>query len=131
MAILLASITSLAIEQRHRELALLRTIGATPRQVRRLVVRQTMRPAFLAAAAGALAGPMFGRELFARVQHAGVVPDVLALRQGILPMVVGAVAALLPVRVSAGLAARRAARARLHEALGEVEARPASLDRCG
>ncbi len=127
MAILLASITSLAIEQRHRELALLRTIGATPRQVRRLVVRQTMRPAFLAAAAGALAGPMFGRELFARVQHAGVVPDVLALRQGILPMVVGAVAALLPVRVSAGLAARRAARARLHEALGEVEAASGEL----
>ena len=57
MAILLATIVGLAVEQRHRELALLRTIGATPRQVRRLVVRATTRPALVAAVLGALAGP--------------------------------------------------------------------------
>jgi putative ABC transport system permease protein len=121
MAILLASIIGLSVEQRRRELALLRTIGATPRQVRRMVVSQTVRPAALAAVAGALAGPVLARALFGRIQDGGVVPEVLALRQGVLPIVVGAVAALLAVRVSAGLAARRAARARFGEALGEVE----------
>ena len=128
MAILLASIIGLSIEQRHRELALLRTIGATPRQVRRLVVRATMRPAFVAAVAGALLGPALGRELFARLQDGGVVPPVLALRQGVLPIVVGALAALLIARVAAGLAARKAARARLGEALGEAEALPGELE---
>ena len=127
MAILLASIIGLTIEQRHRELALLRTIGATPKQVRRLVVAQTMRPAIVAAAAGALAGPALARALFARVQDGGVVPDVLALRQGVLPLVAGTVAALLVVRISVQLAARKAGRARLGEALGEVEALPGAV----
>ena len=122
MAILVASIISLAVEQRHRELALLRTIGATPRQVRRLVVGQTARPALLAAGFGALAGPALARSLFERFQDGGVVPSVLALWQGVLPIVVGALAALLVVRVAAGLAARRAGRVTLVEGLGEVEA---------
>ena len=82
MAILVASIISLAVEQRHREFALLRTIGATPRQVRKLVVAQTVRPALVAAVAGAFAGPVLARELFTRFQDGGVVPSVLALRQG-------------------------------------------------
>ena len=122
MAILVASIISLAVEQRHREFALLRTIGATPRQVRRLVVRQTVRPALVAAVAGAAAGPVLARELFTRFQDGGVVPSVLALRQGVIPLAAGALAALLVVRVAAGLAARRAGRVTLVEALGEVEA---------
>ena len=90
-----------------------------------------MWPASIAAVAGALAGPVLARALFARVQDAGVVPEVLALRQGVLPLVVGAVAALLAVRVSAAFAARRAARARLHEALGEVEEARVSSARSG
>jgi putative ABC transport system permease protein len=127
MAILLASIIGLTIEQRHRELALLRTIGATPKQVRRLVAAQTMRPAFVAAVAGALAGPALARALFARVQDGGVVPDVLALRQGVLPVLAGALAALIVVRVSVALAARKAGRARMGEALGEVETLPGAV----
>ena len=122
MAILVASIISLAVEQRHREFALLRTIGATPRQVRKLVVAQTVRPALVAAVAGALLGPVLARELFTRFQDGGVVPGVLALRQGLIPLAAGALAALLVVRVAAGLAARRAGKVALVEALGEVEA---------
>jgi putative ABC transport system permease protein len=127
MAILLQSIIGLSIEQRQREIALLRTIGATPRQVRRMVVGQTMRPALLAAAAGAFVGPVLGRALFDRVKDGGVVPDVLALRQGVIPMAVGGLAALLVARVSAGIGARRAGKVRLNEALGEVEGEPGKL----
>jgi hypothetical protein len=70
MAILLATIISLAVEQRQRELTVLRTIGATPRQVRRLVVRATTRPALVAAVAGAVAGPALAKLLFARMRPA-------------------------------------------------------------
>lgn len=127
MAILLNSIIGLSIEQRHREIALLRTIGATPKQVKRMVLRQTMRPAVLAAVAGAAVGPLLGRALFDRIKDGGVVPEVLALRQGVIPMVVGALAVLLVARVGAGIGARRAGRARLSEALGEVEGEPGRL----
>ena len=127
MAILLASIIGLSVEQRQRELALLRTIGATPKQVRRLVVGATMRPAVLAALAGAAAGPFIARVLFDRIQAGGVVPDVLALRQSGIGVAVGALGALLITRVAAGLAARKAAKARLGEALGEAEELPGTL----
>jgi putative ABC transport system permease protein len=127
MAILLATIISLAVEQRRRELALLRTIGATPRQVRRLVVRATVRPALVAAVLGALAGPALAKPLFARIQDGGVVPDVLALRQSGIGVAAGALGALLIARVAAGLAARKAAKARLGEALGEAEELPGTL----
>ena len=55
---------------------------------------------------------------------AGSSPDVLALRQGVIPMAVGGLAALLVARVSAGIGARRAGQARLDEALGEIESEP-------
>jgi putative ABC transport system permease protein len=127
MAILLASIIGLSVEQRQRELALLRTIGATPRQVRALVVRATTRPALLAALAGAAAGPALAKVLFDRIQAGGVVPEVLALRQIGVGVVVGAAGALLIARAAAGLAARKAAKARLGAALGEAEELPGAL----
>jgi putative ABC transport system permease protein len=119
MAILIGSIVSLSIEQRMRELGLLRTIGATPRQVRRMVVRRTMAPATIAALAGALAGPVLARALFARIQGGGVVADVVALRQGVLSAAAGVVAALLATRVSVAVAAHRATRARMTQAVDE------------
>ena len=54
-------------------------------------------------------------------------PDVLALRQSGIGVAVGALGALLITRVAAGLAARKAAKARLGEALGEAEELPGTL----
>ncbi|WP_028063466.1 FtsX-like permease family protein [Solirubrobacter soli] len=127
MAILLVTIVSLAVEQRQRELTLLRTVGATPRQVRRLVVKATTRPALLAAVAGALAGPALAKLLFARIQDGGVVPEVLALRQSGIGILAGALGAFLITRVAVGLAARKAAKAKVGAALGEVEELPGTL----
>jgi putative ABC transport system permease protein len=127
MAILLATIVSLAVEQRQRELALLRTIGATPRQVRRLVVRATMRPALVAAVLGALAGPALARLLFARIQDGGVVLDVLALRQSGIGVATGILGAIAITRIAAGVSARKAAKARTGAALGEAEELPGTL----
>jgi putative ABC transport system permease protein len=128
MAILLESIVSLSVEQRSRELGLLRTIGASPGQVRRLVVRRTMGPATLAAAGGALLGPLLAHALFARVQDGGVVPAVVALRQCALSVAAGGVAAWLATRASVAVAARRASRARIARAVDEGVA-PARIGR--
>ena len=105
MAILVASIISLAVEQRHRELALLRTIGATPRQVRRLVVAPDRAPGAGRGGRGrARRARCWRARCSTRFQDGGVVPSVLALRQGVLPLVAGALGG------AAGRARRRGAR---------------------
>ena len=50
--LVIAGTVGLSVRQRHRDIALLRAIAATPRQVRRMVVRETT---VLAVAAGASA----------------------------------------------------------------------------
>ncbi|WP_419996713.1 FtsX-like permease family protein [Streptomyces boninensis] len=115
-----AATLGLSVRHRHRELALLRTTGATPGQLRRLVLGET---AILAVAATALAwplGPRAGRWLLDAFAGLGVVPDALAYRAGTIPMVTGAAAALLTALAAAFLAAATAVRVRPAEALAEA-----------
>jgi putative ABC transport system permease protein len=51
-ALVISGTVGLSVKQRHRDIALLRAIAATPRQVRRMVVRETLAIGVLAAAAG-------------------------------------------------------------------------------
>ena len=127
MAILLVSIIGLGVEQRHREFALLRTIGATPKQVRRIVRRQTAIPVLVAAVVGAQAGPPLARALFGRLRDGGIVPSVIRLDAGPVSIVAGALAAYLVARISSIVAARRASTIDRGEALGEVEDRPGTI----
>jgi putative ABC transport system permease protein len=110
MGILVGSIVGLSVEQRRDELALLRTIGATRRQIRKMVVRQTLRPALLGAVLGAAAAPLLGAALFHRLQDGGVVPSVLALRQGAIPIAAGILPALAVVWAAAAPASHRRGR---------------------
>ena len=79
MAILVASIISLAVEQRHASSRCCARSARRPGRSAGSSSRQTVRPALLAAVAGALAGPPLARALFDRFQDGGVVPGVLAL----------------------------------------------------
>ncbi len=54
-ALVLAGMITLFVQQRQREIALLRAIGATPRQVRRLLARETVMVTLLGALVGRLA----------------------------------------------------------------------------
>jgi len=54
--LVIAGTVGLSVWQRHRDIALLRAIAATPRQVRRMVVRETASLGLLAGAAGVLPG---------------------------------------------------------------------------
>ncbi|MEV6372492.1 FtsX-like permease family protein [Micromonospora musae] len=114
------------VAQRRRELALLRAVGATPRQVRRLLYRHALVVGAGAALAGLLAGaalaPLLGRVLV----DVGFEPSTFRVGYTLWPIVgslaTGPVVALLAVWT----AARRAARVRPLEALREaaVERRP-------
>ncbi len=105
-----ASTVGITTTQRAGEIGLLRTIGATPRQARRLVLRETAVVALLAALAGAMLAAVAGRALLALIRSGGLVSDAARYDAG--PASLGA-AALLVLAASAAattIAARRATR---------------------
>ncbi|HET6291211.1 MAG TPA: ABC transporter permease [Amycolatopsis sp.] len=115
-----ASTLSLSTQQRSRELALMRAIGTTPRQLRRMVLGEALAVGLLATALAAVLGPFLGEWLFGQLAENGVVPPVLRFYQGWLPAVVGAGSAMLAVFVAAFFAGRRAGKIRPTEALAEA-----------
>jgi putative ABC transport system permease protein len=112
----LAGTISFAVEGRRREIALLRAVGATPGQVRRMLLLET-------ASIGLVAGGWAATVLFGPFVHAlisvGLAPDGFAVTPLWIPYAiataVGAVVALL----ATVLAAHRALAVRPGEALVE------------
>lgn len=119
--LVVAGMLGLSSMLRQRELALLRAIGATPRQVRSMVVVETMIVAGLAIAVGYLPGAYLGRWLFARIAEHGVVSPALVYRRGWVPAAAAAGVVLLAGMTVAAVAGRRAARARPADALAQAD----------
>jgi putative ABC transport system permease protein len=115
-----AAARGLSIHHRLRELALLRMVGATPRQVRRMVLGETLVVAILSIGlACALAVPL-GGWLFDRLAELGVADAAAAFHLGWIPMAAGAGSGLLVALVAGTVAARRAGAARPVQALAEA-----------
>ncbi|WP_327708532.1 ABC transporter permease [Streptomyces sp. NBC_00464] len=110
---------ALSIQQRHRELALLRTIAATSRQIRRLLGREALVVGAVAGVLGALAGLPLARLLHSRFIDMGVVPPTLERTAGILPGCAALAVTLLGAWAAARIAGRRIARLRPAEAMAE------------
>jgi putative ABC transport system permease protein len=117
-----AGTLGLSIQQRHREMALLRAIGSTPAQVRRMVLAETTVVAVFATALACWPGPPLGARLLGAFVRADVVPSQLIYRTGWVPMVAGAAIAVLTALGAAFIAARGASRIRPTEALAEAAA---------
>lgn len=124
-----ASTLSLSIQQRRREFALLRAVGATPGQIHRLVGREVMLVASVAAAAGAVPGFLLAGWLRARFAGAGILPADFALAYSPLPALAAVILGVTTARVAAAVAARRPARINPVDALQEASATPARLGR--
>ncbi|QKV77301.1 ABC transporter permease [Amycolatopsis sp. Hca4] len=120
MVFVVAGTLTLSTQQRQRELALLRAVGTTPRQLRRMVLGEALVVALLAVGAAVALGPVLARWLFGQLVDHDVVPDVLRFEQGWVPAVVAAGASLLAVVGAAFVAGRRASRIRPAEALAEA-----------
>ncbi|MYW00464.1 FtsX-like permease family protein [Streptomyces sp. SID3343] len=100
-------------------MALLRATGATPGQMRRLVVGETMLLAAVAITPAWWLGPRVGARLLDAFADAGVVPDTIAFRSGIVPQIVGIAIALFTALGAAFTASGAAAKVRPAEALAE------------
>jgi putative ABC transport system permease protein len=111
---------ALSLQQRQRELALLRAVGATPGQLRRMVVGEAGVIAVVAGALGCLPGNALGHWLFDQLAGHGVVPAVMEFRQGWVPLVVAGGAALLTAVLGALVAGRKAATTKPTEALTDA-----------
>jgi cell division protein FtsX len=117
-----ASTLTLAVTQRAEELALLKNVGATPGQLRRIVVGEAIVVALAAAAAALLPGYALGRLLFELLRDTDQVAAGVGHRFGTFALSFGLGVTLLGATVAAFLAARRGARLRARAALADAVA---------
>lgn len=125
----LCATTSLAVRHRRREMALLRAIGTTPRQLHRMIAAES---AVAGLAAGVLGCPLgVGVVYWLSDQFAGrgIVPPDFRPVIGPLPFLTAVTATVLTAVGAAWFAARRAARVRPTEALREAAGEPDRLGR--
>ncbi|CAM4175382.1 FtsX-like permease family protein [Kibdelosporangium persicum] len=115
-----ASTFGVSLQQRKREIALLRAIGTTPGQIRRMIFTESLVIAVLATAAAWVPGSLLGGFLFERLAEYGVASPVVQFHQGWIPSIVGVGTALLAGVIAALAGARRASRTRPTEALAEA-----------
>lgn len=115
---IVASTLGLAVQLRRRQIALLRAVGATPRQLRRLVLRQTLLVAIPAACLGLLPTESAGRRLLSAMAAHGLVTGGLVYHQNFIPTLIGAAIAMFTGVIAALIASRGAIRVPPVEALG-------------
>ncbi|RIQ21374.1 ABC transporter permease [Jiangella rhizosphaerae] len=115
-----ASMLALSISQRQQELALLRAIGSTPRQVRRLILRETLALSLLATALAVAPGRFLGEFVFDQLADRGIATEGVAFHQGWIPTVAAIGIAVVAALAGALGAGRRAARIKPAQALAEV-----------
>ncbi len=118
---------ALAINQRRRELALLRAIGATPRQVRRLIAGEALVLAVLGGVLARVAGLPLAAEIGRGLVDHGVAPQGLHTGANPVALFVAAASGLLVAEIAVIAAARRAARIPPSEALLEAAVEPRTL----
>lgn len=111
---------ALAMSGQLRDIALLRTVGATPGQVRRSAARQAAVTAFPASLAGYLLGMPAGAAWTALLHHGGLLPGQVAFRPALSALPV-TLAVVVGTSVAGTLvAAARTSRLRPGAATAEV-----------
>ncbi|MEU4420787.1 ABC transporter permease [Actinoplanes sp. NPDC024001] len=120
----LTGTVTLSVRQRLRELALLRTIGATPRRLRTLLGVESVLLAALAALPAAPLGVFFAQVVAARFQALGVVPAQFTVAVSVPVLLAAGLAGILVTFIAARIAGRRAARIAPTQALTETTTAP-------
>ncbi|WP_030736593.1 ABC transporter permease [Streptomyces sp. NRRL S-31] len=99
-----------AVRQQHRDLALLRTVAATPRQTRRLVRGQVVATTVLAAAPGWAVGAVAARRFLGELKRRGLAAPGVRVPETPVPMLVALAATLAVGLAASAVAARRISR---------------------
>ncbi|OLF11922.1 FtsX-like permease family protein [Actinophytocola xanthii] len=127
--LVVAGTLGLAVQQRRREMALLRAVAATPRQIHRLVGTEILWVAAAAAVPGAAAGIGVAFLLRAVFVRTGLLPEDFGLAVGPVPPVAALLLVVGTARLAGWVAARRAARIDPVSALREAAVEPRGLGR--
>jgi putative ABC transport system permease protein len=124
-----ASTLTLTVSRRAEELALLKHLGATPRQLRRLVTGEALVVALAAGTVALLPGMLLGRLLLRLLQDTGQVAAGIGYRFGGCALAIGFGVTLAGATLAAFLTARRTARLRARAALLDAAAGGGRLGR--
>ncbi|MYT23308.1 FtsX-like permease family protein, partial [Streptomyces sp. SID7760] len=107
-----AGTVALCVAQRSREFALLRAVGATPRQIRRIVATEALLVAPAAGVLGCVPGLGLAAWWFGQLKAKGAIPDGVELAVSWIPLVSAAGIGLVTALLAGWAAARRPARIR-------------------
>src|SRR3954468_10702908 len=114
-----ASTIGLSVLQREREVALLRAVAATPKQLRRMIRWETLVVALLASAVGVVPGAFFAGALGHALPERGIAPEGMEVTIGAIPVIVTIASSVVTALIAVAAAGRRAARVRPTVALQE------------
>ena len=119
-----ASTIGLSVLQRQREVALLRAVAATPKQVRRMIRWETLVVALLASAVGIVPGALLAHALGGALSDRGIAPEDMEVAVGALPVIAAVASTVVTALIAVAAAGRKAARVRPTLALQESAAEP-------
>jgi putative ABC transport system permease protein len=117
-----ASTMGITVRQRELEIGLLRTIGGTPRQARRLIRAEAFIVTVVAAAIGAAVAAVTGRALLAALRSSGMVGDDVAFGAGWASFGLTVLGMVVTSMLAAAIAGRRATRGPATVVLAEAGA---------
>ncbi|MBD9724254.1 FtsX-like permease family protein [Streptomyces caniscabiei] len=119
-----AGALGVTIAGQRRELALMRAVGATPRQIRRLAAAQSSVVAAVALAPGVALGYLLAGRFHEMLADRGVLPPELPLTVSPLPALAALLLLALTVQIAARGAAWRTSRMPATEAVAESRSEP-------
>jgi putative ABC transport system permease protein len=122
-----ASTMGLSIQQREREIALLRAVAGTPGQIRRMITWEAAIVGLAGSAVGIWPGTILGRELTAALIRHDIAPSNLAVSAGWLPLTAAVGGGVLAALLAVLAAGRRAARVPPTHALAQAAVEPRLL----
>ncbi|KAA6213502.1 ABC transporter permease [Streptomyces albofaciens JCM 4342] len=120
MAFAVAGTFSLSVQQRTREIALLRAIAATPGQVRRLIAHEVLVITAVAAVPGCALGVLLADGLRAWLAARGMIPSAFPLAFGPAGVLSAVLVCWVIAEAAVWSSGRRASRVRALLALGEA-----------
>ena len=115
---------ALATDQRRHEIAVLRVLGASPRQVQRLVAHELVLVSLIAAVPGATLGLFVGRVLYDQLVDHGSMPATIERSGTPVVVLAAAVLVMLGTWIAARIGGRRTARIPPAEALTDAAIGP-------
>ncbi|MFE0818464.1 FtsX-like permease family protein, partial [Streptomyces sp. NPDC058847] len=119
-----AGALGVAVAGQRRDLALMRAVGATPKQIRRLAAAQSSVVAAVALVPGVAAGYLLAGRFRELLADRGVLPGELPLTIGPLPALATLLLVAAAVQLSARCAAWRTSRMPATEAVAESRSEP-------